>query len=105
VPLETLEAAIDDVIATFLRDGPTDAELNRAKSSLAAAAIYSRDSQEALANVYGQSLVQGETMDEIVSWPTDIEAVTREEVMAIARETLIIDNSVTGQLLPLEAQQ
>jgi len=105
VSLDTLEAAIDEVIATFLRDGPTEAELNRAKSSLAAAAIYSRDSQEALANVYGQSLVQGETIDEIVSWPTDIEAVTREEVMAIVRETLNIDNSVTGQLLPLEAPQ
>ncbi len=105
VPLETLEAAIDEVIATFLRDGPTDAELARAKSSLSAAAIYSRDSQEALANVYGQSLVQGETMDEIVSWPADVEAVTREEVIAAVRETLNIDNSVTGQLLPLEAAQ
>ncbi|GAM98505.1 peptidase, M16 family [alpha proteobacterium U9-1i] len=102
VSLEALEAGIDDVIATFLRDGPTDAELNRAKSSLSAAAIYSRDSQEALANVYGQSLVQGESIDDIVSWPTQIEAVTREEVMAIARETFDINKSVTGLLLPAE---
>src|SRR5262249_60732050 len=46
---ERLEAAVDAVIAQFLHDGPTDAELTRAKSQLAAAAIYAQDSQEALA--------------------------------------------------------
>ncbi len=103
VSLEALETAIDEVIATFLRDGPTDAELTRSKASMAASAVYSRDSQEALANFYGGSLVQGETLDEIVAWPEQIEAVTREEVMAIARTTLNMDESVTGLLLPAEA--
>ncbi len=105
VSLGQLEAAIDEVIATFLRDGPTAAELVRSKSSMSASAIYSRDSQESLANVYGGSLAQGETIDAIVAWPEQIEAVTREEVMAIARETLDVDASVTGWLLPPEAGQ
>jgi len=104
VSLERLEAAVDEVIATYLRDGPTEAELTRAKSSLAAGAIYSRDSQETLANIYGASLAQGESIDDVVNWPTDIEAVTRDEALAMARATLNIDASVTGWLLP-EAEE
>jgi zinc protease len=99
---ELLEAAVDQVIAQFLHDGPTDAELTRAKSQLAAAAIYAQDSQEALANMYGSGLVRGESMDEIVNWPDDIQAVTREQVMAAARDALVAGNSVTGWLMPPE---
>jgi zinc protease len=104
VTLETLEAAIDEVIAAYLRDGPTDAELTRAKSSLAAAAIYARDSQESLANIYGASLAQGESIEDVVTWGDEIEAVTRDEAMAMVRATLDVNASVTGWLLPEEGQ-
>lgn len=99
VSLETLEAAIDEVIVTYLAEGPTDAELARAKSSLSAAAIYSRDSQSNLANIFGSSLAQGESIEDVVTWPAQIDAVTREEVIDIARRTLVIGDSVTGWLL------
>lgn len=105
VTLETVEAALDAVIAEYLRDGPTEVELERAKSSLSAAAIYARDSQESLANIYGASLAQGESIDDVVNWANDISAVTREEALTLARDTLDIDSSVTGWLLPLEAAQ
>ena len=100
-----MEAAVDAVIAAYLRDGPTEAELARSKSSLAAASIYSRDSQEALANIYGASLAQGESIDDVVNWANDIAAVTRDEAIAMARQSLDIDASVTGWLLPLEEGQ
>jgi zinc protease len=103
VSLETLEAAADEVIATFLRDGPTDAELARAKSSLSAAAVYARDSQANLANIYGASLAQGESVDDVVNWANDIAAVTREEALTEARRALALDQSVTGWLMPEEA--
>ncbi len=105
VTLEQVETAVDAVIVAYLRDGPTEAELARSKSSLSAAAVYSRDSQEALANMYGASLAQGESIDDIVNWANDIEAVTRDEAIAMARQTLDIDASVTGWLLPLEEGQ
>jgi zinc protease len=105
VSLETLEAAMDQVIADFLRDGPTEAELARAKSRLAAAAIYARDSQESLANIYGSSLAEGETLDAIVAWPERIEEVTREEALAISRATLDLNDSVTGWLMPPEESE
>jgi zinc protease len=104
VTLEQVEAAADAVIAEYLRDGPTDVELTRAKNSLAANAVYSRDSQESLANIYGASLAQGESIDDVVNWPADIEAVTRDEVITMSRQTLDINASVTGWLLP-EASQ
>jgi zinc protease len=100
VTLETLEAAVDEVIADFLNAGPTDAELARARSSLSAAAIYARDSQESLANIYGSSLAQGESIDDIVMWGVNIRAVERDEVVEMARMTLNLDDSVTGWLLP-----
>jgi zinc protease len=100
VSLERLEAAADEVVAAFLANGPTDAELTRAKSSLSAAAIYARDSQESLANIYGASLAQGESIDDVVNWGDNIEAVMRDEVVAMARATFDIDASVTGWLLP-----
>jgi zinc protease len=104
VTLEQVEAAADAVIAAYLRDGPTETELTRAKNSLSANAVYTRDSQESLANMYGASLAQGESIDDIVNWPANIEAVTREEVMAMARDTLDINDSVTGWLLPEAGQ-
>lgn len=100
VTLEQVEAAADAVIATYLRDGPTETELTRARNLLTANAIYSRDSQESLANIYGASLAQGESIDDVVNWPADIEAVTRDDVMTMARQTLDINASVTGWLLP-----
>jgi zinc protease len=105
VSLETVEAAADRVIADFLHDGPTDAELERAKSSLAAAAIYARDSQESLANIYGSSLAQGESIDDVVTWADDIAAVTRDEALTQARAALDLDASVTGWLLPPEGAE
>jgi zinc protease len=105
VSLETLEAAVDRVIADYLRDGPTDAELARAKSSLSAAAIYARDSQESMANIYGASLAQGESIEDVVTWGDDIAAVTREEALTMARQTLDLDASVTGWLLPPEGAE
>ena len=105
VSLETVEAAVDRVIAEFLRDGPTDAELARAKSSLSAAAVYARDSQESLANIYGSSLAQGESIEDVVTWGDDIAAVTREEALAMARQTLDLNASVTGWLLPPEGAE
>lgn len=102
VDLATVEAAMDAVVAQYLAEGPTEAELARSKSGMSAAAVYSLDSQESLANIYGSSLAEGETLEAIINWPNRIEAVTREGAIDIARRTLNINTSVTGWLLPQE---
>lgn len=98
--LDKLEAGIDEVVADFLKNGPTDAEMARAKSRLAAAAIYALDDQEQLANIFGASITTGESIDDVVGWQDEIKKVTKEEVLAVARKTLVLSHSVTGQLLP-----
>lgn len=103
VTLEQLEAAADAVIAQFLAEGPTEAETLRARNALAAGAIYARDSQETLANVFGSSLAEGESIDDVVNWEANIRAVTAAEALAEARRALDVDRSVTGWLLPAPA--
>ena len=102
VTLESLEAAMDEVIGAYLREGPTQIEIERARNNIAASAIYARDSQENLAFWYGSSLAEGESLDDIVNWADRIRAVSREEALAMARRTLVTANSVTGWLLPSE---
>jgi zinc protease len=100
VTLERLEAEVDALIATFLREGPNAAEVERAKNNLSAQAIYLRDSQESLANIWGSSLATGESVDDVVNWADDVMKVTPAEAHEMARNTLIINGSVTGTLLP-----
>lgn len=102
VSLERVEAALDAEIARFLADGPTEAEVVRARNRLAAAAIYARDDQETMASVFGSSLAEGESIDDIVSWPDEIARVTPEEALQQARRAFDINASVTGLLLPAE---
>jgi zinc protease len=103
VTLDQLEAAADAVVAQFLAEGPTEAETIRARNALAAGAIYARDSQETLANVFGSSLAEGESISDIVNWEANIRAVTPAEALAEARRALDVNRSVTGWLLPVLA--
>ncbi len=105
VSIETLEKEMDAVVADFLKTGPTAEELARAKSQLVSAAIYAQDSQETLAYLFGASLVQGETLEAAANWDKDMEKVTADQVLQVARETLVLDSSVTGILLPEAPQE
>jgi zinc protease len=105
VSLEALEAAMDAVVARFLAEGPSEQETVRARNALAAGAIYARDSQETLANVFGSSLAEGESIADIVGWESAIRAVTASDAHAMAQRALNINASVTGWLLPAQAAQ
>jgi predicted Zn-dependent peptidase len=50
-------------------------------------------------------LAQGESIDDVVNWADNIEAVTRDDVMTMARTTLDTNSSVTGWLLPEEGAE
>jgi zinc protease len=98
--LATIERAMDAAIAEVLRDGITAEELERAKAGLLASSIYARDSAASQARLYGTALVTGLTVDDVVTWPQRIQAVTLEEVHAAARHVFRIERSVTSMLLP-----
>jgi zinc protease len=98
-----VEAALDRVIATVLRDGVDAAELARAKNRLVAEAIYARDSIYIASRTFGEALTAGLSIEEIEAWPELVKAVTVEQVNAAARHVFDIGRSVTGVLLPKPA--
>jgi zinc protease len=103
VAVDTFEDQMDAVIAQLLSDGVTDAEVDDAKRILVANAIFAADDQEGLATLFGQSLVTGQTVEDVQMWPERMEAVTRQQVEEVARRYLRIESSITGVLSPAAA--
>jgi len=95
-----IDTAIEQELAKLLRDGVSAAEVTRAKRQLVADAVYAQDNQQTMAQIFGEGLAAGHSIDDIVAWPDRIQAVTPARVNAAARHVLRIEQSVTGILLP-----
>ncbi|KAF0116838.1 MAG: M16 family peptidase [Rhodobacteraceae bacterium] len=98
VSLETIENDLDQVLETFLADGPDPAALERIRTQVRAGEIYARDSVENLAQRYGQGLSVGLSVADIEGWDEALSAVTEADVMEAARKVLDRRNAVTGWL-------
>lgn len=96
--LGELEAELDRTLASAVSELAPDA-IERAKTRLIAETIYSLDSQSSLARIYGSALAVGETLEDIRSWPDDIRAVTRDDLVAALETSLVPRRSVTGHLV------
>ena len=94
------EKAVDAALAAFLASDITDEELTRARSQLAAGAVYARDRQQTMAYIYGSGIMTGLTPKEIYGWPKAIAAVTADDVRKAAADVLDARHAVTGELLP-----
>jgi len=99
IPFATVEAAIDDVIATVIEKGVDAEELDRAKTRMIADAVYAQDNQAALARWYGVALTTGSTVEDVKAWPERIRAVSADAVREAARTWLDRRRSVTGYLV------
>lgn len=100
----SLEAARDDAISiveTLARSGPTEEELTRAKSIIAASAVFRRDNQQELADWYGVSLAAGAQLESIEAWDARVAAVTRDQVRAVISRYLVGSHHVDARLLPV----
>ncbi|MGU3496192.1 M16 family metallopeptidase [Xanthobacteraceae bacterium A53D] len=105
VSLDTLEEALNGVVAKIAETGPDDLELARAKTRLTADAIYARDNQATLARIYGASWATGTSVDEVNAWPDKVKGVTAEDVKKAAQRYLQLSRAVTGHLTPAAAQE
>jgi zinc protease len=94
-----VERAIDSVIAEVAQNPVPAADLERVKTQLIAEAIYAQDNQATLARWYGAAITVGLSVDDIMSWPDRIRAVTAEEVRDVAKKWLDKKRSVTGYLI------
>lgn len=99
VTLEEAEAALDETYARFLEEGVDEEQLERIKLQLRASEIYARDNVDGIANRYGRALTSGLTIEDVQAWPDVLQAVTSEEIIAVAREVLVPEASVTGYLM------
>lgn len=97
VSLEQLEETVDRVLRGAAEALEAQA-IERAKTRLVAETIYSADSQSSLARIYGSALAIGESVEEVRRWPSEIEAVSRERLAAVAARYLTPARSVTGYL-------
>jgi zinc protease len=99
VTFETVEGALDAVIAGIVESGITTAEFERAKTRLIADTVYAADNQATMARWYGAALTSGGSVDKVASWPARLRAVTPEAVQDAARTWLDKRRSVTGYLV------
>lgn len=103
VSMEELEAAVMAELTALLETGFSDEDVTRVRNSMAAAAIYARDSQENMANLFGGWLAIGGSIDDLMSYEDDVREVTTEAALAAVRETFAADNHyIEAQLLPAE---
>ncbi len=96
VSLSEAEAAMDQVIADFL-EAEIDAErMDSIRTQLRASEVYALDNTEGLARRYGAALTQGLTVEDVQAWPDVLQAVTEEDIKAVAAKVLDRRQSVTG---------
>ena len=95
--LEDMEELISAELKRLLETGVSEEEVERAKHSMIASAIYAQDSQSGLARLFGSALATGLTIEEVQSWPSQVEAVTPQDVLDAAR-TYLTSEPVVGEL-------
>jgi zinc protease len=100
VSFDTLEAAMDEVIAGMIAAPPEAGEFERAKTRLIAAHTYEQDNQYSLANTYGAALTIGMTVEDVEDWPNRVARVTPADVQNAAKSYLVRKEAVTGRVSP-----
>ena len=100
--IRDVEKALDKEIAKFIKNGPTQKQLERAKNSYIAEYVYGVDSQSTLARRYGWALVVGQSVKDVEEWPKRLEKVTTKDISRVAAKYLVEKASVTGLLFPVE---
>jgi zinc protease len=97
--MDDIENAVDSILNELLEKGPPDEEIQRAKRRMLADAVYARDDLSTGAQVLGEALAIGLSIEDVEDWPQRISAVNKEKVVQAA--ALVIDpaRSVTTTLL------
>ncbi len=96
VTLSEAEAAMDQVIADFMANPIDAADMDRIRSQLRASEIYAKDNVQGLARRYGAALTQSLTVEDVQAWPDILQAVTEDDIKAVAAKVLNRDQAVTG---------
>jgi len=104
VSLSEAEAAMDAEIAAFMAEDIDPARLESIRTQLRASEIYAKDDTQGLARRYGAALTQSLTVEDVQAWPDILQAVTAEDVKAVAEKVLNRDQSVTGWVVATQEE-
>jgi zinc protease len=100
VSLQEAEDAMDAAIVDFLAAGIDPERMEALRTQLKAGEIYARDNVGGLARRYGAALTSGLTVQDVQAWSDILQAVTAEDVLAVAERVLDRNQSVTGWVIP-----
>ena len=95
-----VEAAVDVILADVLKNGVTQAEVDRVRNKAQAEEVYLLDDQASLARIFGAGLMTGNTVKEILDRDDVSTKVTPEDIKIAASKVIALKRSVTGVLLP-----
>lgn len=104
VRMETLEAALDGALTQAVSTPPAPEALARAKTRLAAEAVFARDGLSGLAMVIAELYAIGLDEQYLTQWPQLIAAVDAKAAQAAAQAVIDPRRAVTGVLRAPEGQ-
>ena len=104
VSLSEAEAAMDQVITDFLASPIDPDRIEAIRTQLRASEIYAKDNVQGLARRYGAALTQSLTVEDVQAWPDILQAVTEEDIKAVAGKVLNKDQAVTGWVVASEEE-
>lgn len=102
VSLSEAEAAMDKAIEEFLESEIPDDRMEAIRTQLRASEVYALDNVQGLANLYGQALTQGLTVEDVKAWPEILQQVTNDDIKRVARQVLDRKQAVTGWVVATE---
>ena len=96
VALSEAEAAMDEVISAFMGADIDPVRMESIRTQLRASEIYALDNVDGIARRYGAALTQSLTIADVQAWPDVLQAVTEDDIKAVAAKVFNRDQAVTG---------
>lgn len=103
--IKELENLVYAEINNVIKNGVTEEEVKDAIRRIEDSSVFSRDSFSGPANIFGQALTTGNSIDDVENWVDDMSKITAEDVQRVAKTYLDLDNPwlrprVIGYLKP-----
>jgi len=100
VSLDKIAISVRRVLEDVAAKGITADELKKSVTRLKDDAVYARDSLAGPAMNVGAALVTGISLNDIETWPAQLDTVTPAEVLDALKRDVLAQNGVTGWLMP-----
>jgi zinc protease len=101
---QIVKNAIQTEIQKLIDNGVTDEERIDAITRMQDSAIYARDSLSGPAMIIGRALSSGVSLDKVETWPVQLDAVSKDDIMNVAKKFLDKESDhafiISGYLRP-----